>query len=493
MIQTDWFERWAGYAPIKAAIREADSENEWSYAKIHQVAKHYASVLRKDHQCQKGDRIAVLADFCPEYIVLFAVAQKLGVILVPLNFRLTPPELSYIIGNAQPSLIFTTTNYQDLLPDELDCQVEPIEQIGSLSLPNLRGQEDDFINPALSDPLFILYTSGTTGFPKGAIYTHQMAFWNSVNTQLRLDITANDHTITCMPPFHTGGWNVLLTPFMHHGGSVTLMKKFDADEVLQKLEEEEATLFMGVPTMLKMMAESPYFDKVKLEALRYFIVGGEAMPIPLIRKWQEKGIPIRQGYGLTEVGPNVTSLHHDDALRKIGSIGKPNFYIQTRLVNAEGKEAITDEEGELWLRGPMVTPGYWDNEEETQKSIADGWFKTGDVLTADSEGYLFVTDRIKNMYISGGENVYPAELEKVIQQHDEVREVAVFAVPDEKWGEVGKALIISKSSKIEVEELVSHCKERLAKFKVPKYFEFVSEIPKTDSGKIDRKKLKEFS
>jgi fatty-acyl-CoA synthase len=498
MMKTDWSSKWAEYSPIKTAVKNAGEEDGLTYQKLNQLAHGLADHFIRELGFSRGDRIAVLAEFCTEYVVLFSAAQKAGLILVPLNFRLTGPELDYIIGNCTPSLIIFDDKYKEQIIgqpafESLNNCFSMEELAGLLSEGTMSGNwSKSFLEPpSFRDPLFILYTSGTTGFPKGAIYTHKMAFWNSINTQLRLDITSGDHTIVCTPPFHTGGWNVLLTPFLHHGGSVSLLKKFDPDHVLKLLEEEEATIFMGVPTMLKMMAESETFSKVNLKKLRYFIVGGEAMPIPLIKVWQEeKGIPIRQGYGLTEVGPNITSLHHDDALRKIGSIGKPNFYLQTRLVTSEGREAAVNEEGELWINGPVVTPGYWNNPKGTEEAIEEGWFKTGDVLTRDEEGYLYVRDRIKNMFISGGENVYPAEVEKVIQQMVEVHEVAVIAVPDERWGEVGKALVVKKGSTLNEEQVIAHCKQKLAKFKIPKHVSFVEEIPKTDSGKIDRKALK---
>jgi fatty-acyl-CoA synthase len=494
--QADWIKKWASYSPIKTAIRMAGTDDCYTYSQLDHISAHLSYHLLEKLGLRKGDRIAVLAEFSIEYVALFATALKSGIVLVPLNYRLTGPELDYIIDNASPGLIITDEKYKGTVAGQ-DAYTRVTYHWSMLELSRLiEGYLSDQTRPncssepiKVSDPLFILYTSGTTGFPKGAIYSHKMAFWNSINTQMRLDITANDHTLVCMPPFHTGGWNVLLTPFLHHGASISLMNKFDADEVLTILEDEEATLFMGVPTMLKMMAEADTFDKVDLEPLRYFIVGGEAMPIPLIETWQNKGIPIRQGYGLTEVGPNITSLHHDDVLRKIGSIGKPNFYVDTKLITTEGKEACVDEEGELWISGPMVTPGYWNNDNATRDAIEDGWFKTGDVLVADSEGYYYVKDRIKNMFISGGENVYPAEVEKVIQQHEAVREVAVIAVPDTKWGEVGKALVVPSDSGLSAETLMQFCQERLAKFKIPKYYEFVASIPRNESGKIDRKSI----
>jgi len=271
-----------------------------------------------------------------------------------------------------------------------------------------------------------------------------------------------------------------------------MMKKFDPALVLQLLQEEAATLFMGVPTMLKMIADDPAFAKANFPDLYYIIVGGEPMPIPLIERWDEKGVAIRQGYGMTEVGPNLTSLHQDDAIRKKGSIGRPNFYVQTRIVDDKGEETPVNTAGELLLKGPMVTPGYWRNDAATAKAIVDGWFHTGDMVKADEGGYLFVVDRIKNMYISGGENVYPAEVERVLLSHEAVSEAAVIGVPDEKWGESGRAFVVLHPGRgLSPQDLQAYCKAHLAKFKVPRDVLFLQELPKNDTGKIDRNALKE--
>jgi fatty-acyl-CoA synthase len=320
-----------------------------------------------------------------------------------------------------------------------------------------------------------------------------MLFWNSINTELRLNITSQDVSLNCAPPFHTGGWNVLLTPFIHHGAYTLLIKSFDPDLVLEMLDLEHATIWWAVPTMLKMMAESPVFEKVKLSRLRYLIVGGEAMPVPLIEKWHEKGVLIRQGYGLTEVGPNVTSLDHQDATRKKGSIGTLNFYYDAKLVDANNQEVAVGETGEFILSGPTVTPGYWRNEAETKNAIRDGWFHTGDLMIKDKDGFYFVVDRIKNMYISGGENVYPAEVEHVISRHPAVNDVAIVGVPDEKWGETGKAyIVLEEGNTTTKQEIIDYCIQKLAKYKVPKHIAFMDELPQNDAGKIDRKKLKKL-
>ncbi|RMG19758.1 MAG: o-succinylbenzoate--CoA ligase, partial [Methanobacteriota archaeon] len=443
-----------------------------------------------------GDRVAILAENSLEHFVLFSAAQKTGIILVPLNFRLTAREIDFLLTDSKSAAVVVENKFLSTLQEcqsfsrlkviELEALAKELEAQMNFTHPPYPVPE---ITP--DHPIFILYTSGTTGFPKGALYTHQMLFWNSVNTTLRLDITSEDRTITCLPLFHTGGWNVLSTPFLHRGAFFVLTRQFDPDTILQLFDSESITMFMAVPTMLKMMAASDEFEKSSLKTLRFFIVGGEAMPLPLIEQWHRKGVPIRQGYGLTEVGPNITSLHQDDAARKMGSIGVPNFYVDVKIVDDEGKEVSPGEVGELWLKGPMTTPGYWNNPEATAESLTEGWFHTGDLVRQDEEGFLYVVDRKKNMYISGGENVYPAEVEKFLFTHPAVADVAVIGVPDEKWGEVGKAFVVLKSgTKLTAEELIRFCQGNLAKFKIPKYVEFVEELPKGDTGKIDRKRLR---
>lgn len=485
----DWSSKWAVYSPHKTAIKEAHTGREISYAHLNAQADAAAGWLQS-LGVGKGDRVVVLAEFCVEYVVLFSAAQKMGCILVPLNYRLSPREIDYLLGDSAPAVILVEPKFRDLLRDAPQSHGISLFELGALESLSSGHAQQRAVSLQPDDPIFILYTSGTTGFPKGALYTHRMLLWNSLNTALRLNITSADRTLNVMPPFHTGGWNVLTTPFLHFGATVVLLPKFEAGEVLRLLESERIDLFMGVPTMIRLLADEPAFDTVKLDALRYFIVGGEALPIPVIEKWNQKGVPIRQGYGLTEVGPNVTSLPESDAIRKRGSIGFPNFYLETRLVNEAGETVEGEGSGEFWLKGEVVTPGYWRHAEATEAAFHDGWFRTGDVLRRDEEGYLYVIDRIKNMFISGGENVYPAELEKFLLTHPAVAEAAVVGVPDERWGEVGRAFVVTKpDAQLTADELRAFCVGGLAKFKVPKYFVLVADIPKNDTGKVDRKKL----
>ena len=489
----DWLSKWAIYSPHHIAIKEYETGKTFTYSELNTAANQLANVLTTEHGLRNADRVAIIAENCAEYVILMSVAQKTGIIIVPLNYRLAVEEIDYLLQDAQPKLIIWETKFAHLVRET--AAFEKIKH--RIPLENLQAiyqdaPQETFPSVEIDDnhPIFILYTSGTTGFPKGAIYSHGMLFWNSVNTAISLVINSESRTVNCMPPFHTGGLNVLLTPFLHRGGFVCLMKQFDAVAVLKLLESEEVTLFMAVPTMLKMMADDATFAAAEFPKLKYFIVGGESMPVPLIEKWATKNVPVRQGYGMTEVGPNLTSLHQDDAVRKKGSIGRANFYVQTKVVNEKGEEVAPNESGELLLKGPMVTPGYWQNESATTKAIKDGWFYTGDRVRQDEDGYFYVVDRIKNMFISGGENVYPAEVERVLIQHEAISEVVVVGVPHEKWGEVGKAFVVLKEGQaIDLDEVKSFCLQRLSKFKIPKHLEILTELPKNASGKIDRKAM----
>jgi fatty-acyl-CoA synthase len=494
MHQPDWMARWALYRPDRIAVEEADSGATLTYRELNRAGDYLAGWLQSKWGMQQGDRVAVLADFGLEYVALFAAALKAGFILVPLNYRLAAPEIAWQLQDAEPALLLCAGKYRHLLSDIQN----PPPCLALEELP-LRPPVSQETRPFLAgsyreeDPVFLLYTSGTTGTPKGAIYSRGMLFWNSINTAISLHISSDSRTVNCMPPFHTGGWNVLLTPFLHLGGYVCLMRKFDAGEVLRLLREKRSTLFMGVPTMLRMISEDPGFTAARFPDLHYLIVGGEAMPVPLIETWHAKGVMVRQGYGLTEVGPNLTSLHQDDAIRKKGSIGRPNFYVDIRVCDDEGREMGAGERGELCLRGPMVTPGYWQNPEATARAFRDGWFRTGDLVIRDEEGYLFIVDRLKNMYISGGENVYPAEVERVLLRHPGVAEAAVIGVADAQWGETGHAWVRPADPRLGPEDLLAWCHTRLAKYKVPKYLDLLDDIPKSDTGKINKRRLAEMA
>ena len=360
MNQLDWLAQWAMYTPKRMILRELQTDMQWSYLDFNERANSLANYFIDELKLAKGERIAVYSKNRAEYVLLLFACIKSGAIMVPLNFRLTPRELDVLIHDAEPALFIYEQEYQK--------EIERLETLSKVRIKRRIEELTPFLNSSVTncsippsehdmeDPVMILYTAGTTGLSKGAIINHRMLFWNSINTALRLDLTTEDHTQSYAPFFHTGGWNVLFTPFIHHGASHTLLTKFDADLILQLMEKERATILFGVPTMLQMLADSPYFNKVDLSRVRYAIVGGAPMPIPLINIWHNKGVFIRQGYGLTEVGPNVYSLHHDDAIRKKGSIGFPNFYFDVKIVDNDSKDLGANEVGELWVKSPVVNP-----------------------------------------------------------------------------------------------------------------------------------------
>ncbi|MCE1189248.1 MAG: long-chain fatty acid--CoA ligase [Ignavibacteria bacterium] len=495
MMSFDWLAKWAHYTPDKLFLRDYKRSLDWSFSEFEKRTIALAHYIQDELHIQQGQRIAVYSRNNTEYVMLFLTCIKTGAILVPLNFRLTPRELNILLADADPSVIFFEQGFTEQVEklDIPDARVarRPISAI----TPFLTDQEPGNTIPiphnyTEDDVVMILYTAGTTGLSKGVMINHRMLFWNAVNTGLRLDLHSGDHTQSYAPFFHTGGWNVLFTPFLLHGASHTILENFDAELLLQLIEKEKATILFGVPTMLQMMSDLPAFTNANLSSVRYAVVGGAPMPIPLINLWHDKGVAIRQGFGLTEVGPNCFSLHQNDAIRKKGSIGFPNFYINTKIINEHGQECQVNEPGELWLQSPVVTPGYWRKPKETASSITDGFFHTGDIVRCDEDGFFFVVDRKKNMFISGGENVYPAEIEKFLYTHPEVKEVAVIGVKDERWGEVGKACIVKKdASMITESDILNYCKQGLAKYKIPKYIEFVDSIPKTDAGKVNKLKL----
>lgn len=489
MPRTDWLSRNALYTPDAPALVWAPTGETYTYAELHRAGARLAKGLAERFALSKGDRIAVLAENTTEHVLLFCAAQTAGYVLVPLNFRLAPPELQYLVDDSDPHVTFASEGYRDTAQD-LDGG-EPVVPLGAVEdlIESASGETGDD-GPDLDDPLMILYTSGTTGRPKGAIISHKMLFWNSVNTELRLNLTAEDRSFNAAPFYHTGGWNVLLTPFLHHGATTYLFPSFDPGAVLRTCEDEALTILWGVPTMLKMMADHEAFDEVSLDSVRYAVVGGEAMPEPLIRTWQDKGVPIRQGFGMTEVGVNCFSLPERDALRKIGSIGFPNFYVDATVVDEDGDEVPPNTTGELLLRGPVVTPGYWNDPAATDEAIDEnGWFHTGDLVEVDEKGYYYVVGRKHDMFISGGENVYPAEIESALYEHPQVDEAAVLGVPDDEWGEVGAAFVVPDGD-LSSETITAHCREHLAKYKVPKHVRLLDNLPLGDSGKVDKAALR---
>lgn len=495
-IESDWLKRWNFIAPNKEAIYDYNYQTSYTYSQLWSAANGLALHLQTQG-VKTGDRVAVLAKNKVETVILFFALQRLGAILVPVNFRLTAPEVDYILNDCKPKILFYELDFKSIV-DNLTQTASKVcfeHEDGLINLvkKSLTHIEQISFKSNHESPCMILYTSGTTGFPKGAILTHKMLFWNSINTTISLNVVAEDVTISFAPLFHTGGWNVLLTPFIHRGGRIVFFEKFDALPILKACEEEKVTLLFGVPTTLAMMSAQEEFKNTDLSSIRYMIVGGEPMPLNLIQTWHQKGVPIRQGFGLTEFGPNCFSLNESDAENKMGSIGRPNFYVNVRVVDDNNDDVQPGEVGELLLNGPSRMQGYWNNPTATANAIKDGWLHTGDLVRYDEDYYFYVVGRKKEMFISGGENVYPIEVERVLQSHPQILEAAVIGVKDNKWGEVGRAFVVAKTPPPSTETLQQFCRQNLAGYKVPKYFTFINELPKGDSGKIQKRSLHDIS
>jgi fatty-acyl-CoA synthase len=348
--------------------------------------------------------------------------------------------------------------------------VQPALELGRRGSPG-RAEADD--------PLLLIYTSGTTGKPKGALLTHANCFWTNLSFDLATGIRQDDVILQVLPQFHCGGWNVQSILGWWKGATVVIEPGFDAARALDLIEREQITTMMGVPANYLFMSHEPRFASADLTTLRLAVVGGAPMPEALLAVWAERGVAIVQGYGLTEAAPNVLCLAPEDATRKAGYAGKPYPYVRCDLSSA----------GELLVRGPNVFPGYWRNEQATANAFADGWLLTGDIAERDDEGNYRILGRLKDMVVSGGENIYPAEIEAVLHEHPAVADAAVIGVPDERWGEVCVAFVVLETP-VSEEDMRKHCFDRLARFKVPKAFHVVDELPRNSMGKIQKSELK---
>lgn len=423
---------------------------------------------------ERGDRVATLTASSPEHVEVLLACAKLGLILLPLSWRLSPAELRYQLDDAEPSLLLVEDGREELA-EATGHRYRGLEETRLESgSPDEAGEDvsDD-------DPLFLIYTSGTTGKPKGALLTHANCFWTNVGFDLTTGVHQDDVVLQVLPQFHVGGWNVQALLALWKGARLVLERHFDPERALRLVAEKRVTTMMGVPATYLFMSQEPGFTSADLSSLTRAVVGGAPMPQALLENWAARGAAIVQGYGLTEAAPNVLCLPPEDAVRKLGCAGRPYPFVEVRL----------SAEDELQVRGPNVFPGYWRNPEATAQAFtSDGWLRTGDVAERDDEGFYRIKGRLKELYISGGENVYPAEIEAVLHEHPQVADAAVVGVPDERWGEVGLAFVVSDG--LAEEELREWCLARLARFKVPKSFRLVGELPRNGMGKVQKDDLR---
>jgi fatty-acyl-CoA synthase len=476
-----WIRDRARTTPTRVAIDFRGAET--SYAELDERSEGLAAGLL-EAGLVPGDRVATLMGTSPEHVVVFFACAKAGLILMPLNTRLAPPELAYQLEDAEPALLLCSEEFAKVAA-KLHGRVAGVEDFVAQShyLPPAPGDDDG---------LLLVYTSGTTGKPKGALLTHANCFWTNLSFDRVAGIGAEDTVLQVLPQFHVGGWNVQPLLAWWKGATVVLEPAFDPARALALIAEKHVTTMMGVPATYLFMAQEPGFAKADLWTLRRAVVGGAPMPEALLETWHERGVEIVQGYGLTEAAPNVLCLPPDDAARKRGFAGKPYPHVDVALRGPDsGKLLEGAAEGELVVKGPNVFAGYWRNPEATAAAFADGWLLTGDIAARDDEGYYRIVGRTKDMVVSGGENVYPAEIENVLHEHAAVKEAAVVGVPDERWGEACLAFVVLAGEATE-EELLAHCRARLAKYKLPRAVRFVESLPRNALDKVVKSELLEL-
>ncbi|MGZ3637764.1 MAG: acyl-CoA synthetase [Ktedonobacterales bacterium] len=489
----EWLDRREQLSPDRVGLIDSSTGARYTYRTLNTRARALATALAEQHGIRPGDRVAALALNCPEYLDALFACALLGATLVPLNWRLTLHELGTILADCEPALLFHDEKHRALAAAVSGVRGAPL-LLDMRAFPGadatLAARARPFVTTDGEEIVLILYTSGTTGVPKGAMLSHRMLTWNAINTQISWGLRENDIAPTFAPFFHAGGLNVLTTPLYHLGGTVVLLRDTSPVAVLHAIEAERCTLVFAVPTVFQMMMESPEFATANLTSVRFCITGGSSCPLPIIEGYAARGLQFRQGYGLTEVGVNCFSLAPEDALRKAGSVGRPVFHSQARIVDDHDHPVPNSTVGELVLSGPHVCSGYWRRPEATAEASHGGWWHTGDLARQDEEGYYYIVGRKKDMFISGGENVYPAEIEGVLSTHTDIAEAAVLGRPDPKWGEVGLAVVVPRQHATLTEtDILAFCGTRLARYKIPKSVVFAESLPRNAMGKVIKSEL----
>jgi len=490
-----WTARRARKSPHALAVLHRD--RRFSYLELRERSLRLAAQLRAAG-LQRGEAVAYLGPNHPAYLETLFAAGILGAVFVPLNTRLAAGEMEYCLADSGSRILIHTPGFA-AIAEEAGATLEELRLI-SVDEAYERALSDGPADPidepvAQTEPCMIMYTSGTTGRPKGAVLSHGNLTWNSLNVVVDTDLTHKEVTLVSAPLFHTAALNMTCLPTLLKGGTVILEEAFDEARTLELIAAHGVTSLFGVPTMYQRLADTPGFDDADLSSVRNLMCGGAPVPEPLIRRYLERGLSFVQGYGMTEASPGTLLLDSDHALSKAGTAGVPQFFTDVRLVRPDGSLAGIGEPGEVQVEGPNVMLGYWGRPVETRRALADGWLRSGDLAAVDEDGYVRIVDRIKDLIISGGENVSPAQVESVLYQHPAVSECAVIGVPDERWGEVGRAVVVPRdpasAGAALAAELISFAAERLAKYKVPKSVVFTDSLPRTGAGKVLKSALRE--
>jgi len=516
MLHGDILGERAHLSPEKTALVCVATGQRFTYRELNGRAIQCAKLWRERCRLAKGDRVGILARNRIEFLDAFFAAGKSGIILVPLNVRLTAKELAVIVKSSGMKALIYDGDLADRV-EQLKSDSETSGQIehwialdrglaaSDLDYSKLLGRFGTDWPQAHCDPediYCLLFTSGTTGKPKGVMIPHRMVAWNGYNTAINWQLRDSDVSPLFTPLYHAGGLAAFLVPIFTAGGTIVLHREFDVHEIWETIEREKCTTVMGVPTIHKMLFEAPECAQADVTHIRWFVSGGAPLPLELIEAYRRRGILLKQGYGLTEVGVNCFSMSDEEALRKAGSIGKPMMFTEARVLDASGHAIVPGAnsagekdgaQGELCLRGPHVCKGYWQDPDATAAVLdADGWFHTGDIVRRDEEGFFYVVGRSKDMFISGGVNVYPAEIEAELLRHPAIAEAAVIGVAHATWGEVGVAFVVRKAGgDASPEAITSFLAPKLAKYKLPREFIYVESLPRTAYGKVVKAELRE--
>jgi fatty-acyl-CoA synthase len=473
----------AALTPDRVAFEDALTGRTLTYAAFDERASRAAAVLAS-RGVGRGDRVAILCRNRIEFFEIMFACAKLGAILVPLNWRMPPAELSTVIEDCAPRILVygesdaaPASSIAGMLALGLDHDYEALIASSARIRTEPRWRGDAVWS--------LIYTSGTTGAPKGVIQTFQMAAVNAFHVSQAFGVSGADTTLNFLPLFHTAGIQLVTLPTLFAGGAVIVMPGFDAARALELMPRLD--VFFAVPAVYQQLSLHSNFERADLSRVRAWGCGGAPLPDVLVERYAAKGVRVCNGYGMTETGPTAFVASPDDALTKIGSVGKPQLLLDVRIVGSDGRDIADGETGEIWMRGAGLTPGYWNRPDDTAKAFTpDGWLKSGDIGRRDADGCYYVAGRIKEMYISGGENVYPAEVENVLARHPAILEAAVIGVPDENWGEVGHAFVLPRPEGPPASDadVISFCRANLASFKAPRYVTFVTDFPRTPAGKI---------
>jgi fatty-acyl-CoA synthase len=480
----DLLARRALLGPDRIALEQG--ERTITYAELDRRAAAAAAMMA-ERGVREGDRVAILSRNRIAFFEILFGCAKLGAILVPLNWRMPPPELDHLLDDCEPVLLFREGDAGTLstrLPTiDLDANYEDgLARAAAIALRRAWPEDATW---------YLLYTSGTTGRPKGVIYTYRMALANAVNIGTAIDLRSTDTTLCFLPHFHTAGINLHSLPTLFAGGRVIVLESFEPEEIVRLLEARRLDALFAVPTVYQALVEHSRFADAPLGHVRHWGCGGAPLPDRLVERYKPLGVRICNGMGMTETGPTAFLLDPADAWDRIGSVGKPQLLCGVRIVDEAGRDVADGEVGDLLFGGPSVTPGYWRNPEANAAAFtSDGWLRSGDLVRRDGDGFHYVVGRRKEMFISGGANIYPAEIENVLSDHPEVAEAAVVAAPDPYWGEIGQAFVLPvDGARLTPADLEAHCRARLAGYKVPRHFEIVGDFPRTATGKIQKHRL----